>query len=223
MKLRTTTILLALILFVAFPAMAQSGSAFKGTITYNVTYPDANVSAAQAASMPQTVTLKLNGNKTRAEIDMAEISQILLLDSDAKSTIILVNINGQKAAINPRKGNERAPGKEPIMEPAGETKEIAGYVCKKANIHFGDERTKANPIEVYYSDEIGNNKIFYDNEYRNLTGIPLEFRYKMQGMNMLLTATKVESGRIANREFEVPSDYKEMTPDELRQLFGGGK
>lgn len=223
MKLKTTTILLALSFLTAFTAIAQSkGNAFKGTITYQVTYPDANISAAQAASMPKSVTLKLNGNKTRAEIDMAEVNQVLLLDSDAKSTIILVDINGQKAAINPKK-NERTLGKEPVVEPASETKEIAGYVCKKANIHFGDEKSKASPIEVYYSDEIGNNKIFYDNEYRNLTGIPLEFRYKMQGMNMLLTATKVESGRVSNRDFEVPSDYKEMTTEELRQMFGAGK
>ncbi len=223
MKLTTTTILLALSFLTAFSAIAQSkGNAFKGTITYQVTYPEANISAAQAASMPQSVTMKFNGNKTRAEINMSELSQVLLLDSDAKSTIVLVNINGQKAAINPKKG-ERSLGKEPVVEPAGESKEIAGYVCKKANIHFGDEKSKASPIEVYYSDEIGNNKVFYDNEYRNLIGIPLEFKYKMQGMNMLLTATKVESGRVANREFEVPSDYKEMTPEELRQMFGAGK
>ncbi len=223
MKLKTTTILLALSIMAAFTALAQSkGNAFKGTITYQVSYPDANISAAQAASMPKTVTMKLNGNKTRAEIDMAELDQVLLLDSDAKSTIILVNINGQKAAIKPKKSGVPA-GKEPVVEPAGETKEIAGYVCKKANIHYGDEKSKASPIEVYYSDEIGNNKIFYDNEYRTLTGIPLEFKYKMQGMNMLLTATKIESGKVSAREFEVPSDYKEMTPEELRQMFGAGK
>jgi hypothetical protein len=202
--------------------IAQSkGKEFKGTITYQISYPDANMSAAQLKSMPQTMVLKLNGNKSRAELNMAEMNQVLLLDSDAKTTVVLVSVGGQKVAIKPNKAN-RPLGKEPIMEAANETKEIAGFVCKKANINFGDERSKANPIEVYYSEEVGGNKIFYDNEYRNLTGIPLEFKYKMQGMNMLLTAVKVEKGRVSNKEFDIPSDYKESTPEQLRQMFGGG-
>lgn len=223
MKIKATTILLVLITFTAFLATAQNeGKQFKGTITYQISYPESNQSASQLTTMPQTMILKLNEGRSRAELNMGEMNQILLLDSEAKTTVILIEIMGKKAAIKPKKGADRPLGKEPIVEPANESKEIAGYVCKKVNIHYGDEKSKSNPIEVYYSEEVGSNKIFYDNEYRNLTGIPLEFRYKMQGMNMLLTATKIEEGRVANREFDIPSDYKESTPEELRQMFGGG-
>ncbi len=223
MKIRVTSILLILFVFTTLMATAQNkGKQFKGTITYQISYPESNLSASQLTAMPQTMVLKLNEGKSRAELKMGEMNQVLLLDSEAKTTVILIDIMGRKAAIKPRKGSDRPLGKEPIVESANESKEIAGFVCKKANIHYGDEKSKANPIEVYYSEEVGSNKIFYDNEYRNLTGIPLEFRYKMQGMNMLLTATKVEEGRVANREFDIPSDYKESTPEELRQMFGGG-
>lgn len=223
MKVITTTLILALGVLSTFVTTAQNkGKQFKGTITYQITYPESNLSASQLAAMPQTMVLKLNENKSRAELKMGEMNQVLLLDSEAKTTVILIDITGKKAAIKPKKGTDRPMGKEPIVESANESREIAGYVCKKANIHYGDEKSKSNPIQVYYSEEVGNNKIFYDNEYRNLTGIPLEFKYKMQGMNMLLTATKIEEGRVANREFEIPSDYKESTPEELRQMFGGG-
>lgn len=223
MKSRINLILSAVALLSTLGLFAQApkGSEFKGTIVYKITYPDANLDATQMAAMPQTMTLTLNGGKSKAEISMPEMNQTLLMDSEAKTTVILVDISGQKAAIKPKKG-DRPLGKEPIVEPANESKEIAGYVCKKVNIHYGDEKSKGNPITVYVSEEVGNNKIFFDNEYRNLTGIPLEFRYKLQGMNMLLTATKIEKGRVAAREFEVPSDYKETTPDELRKMFGGG-
>lgn len=223
MKILTTTLLLTIGMLSAFVSTAQNkGKQFKGTITYQITYPESNLSASQLAAMPQNMVLKLNENRSRAELKMGEMNQVLLLDSDAKTTVILIDVVGKKAAIKPKKGADRPTGKEPIVEPANETREIAGYICKKANIHFGDEKSKSNPISVYYSDEVGTNKIFYDNEYRNLTGIPLEFRYKMQGMNMLLTAIKIEEGRVSNREFEIPSDYKESTPEELRQMFGGG-
>lgn len=218
---------ISLVLFVSLAlimnASAQGkGGSFKGTITYQISYPDANLDASQLAQMPKTMTLKLNGNKAKAELPMREMNQTLILDSDAKTTIVLVDINGQKASLKPKKNANPANTKEPITEPTAETKEIAGYVCKKVNIHYGDERSKNNPSVVYYSEELGNNKVFYDNEYKNLAGIPLEFKYKMQGMNMLLTATKIEKGKISNKEFEVPSDYKESTPEDLRRMFGGG-
>lgn len=215
--LSTLTILGSLNLY----SQAPKGEGFKGTITYNITYPDANLDASQMASMPRTMTLTINGSKSKAEIKTPEMDQTLIMDSEAKTTVILVNINGKKASIKPKK-SDRPLGREPIVDPANESREIAGYVCKKGNIHFGDEKSKSTPIPVYYSEELGNNKIFYDNEYRNLPGIPLEFRYKLQGMNMLLTATKVDKGRVSGREFDIPSDYKETTPDDLRKMFGGG-
>lgn len=222
MKLKTSIILLLTVaIYSCVMAQTPKGNDFKGTITYNITYPDANLDASQMSSMPQTMTLYLSGPKSKAQLKMGEMDQTLIMDAEAKTTVILVNINGQKAAIKPKK-NDRPTAKDPIVESANETKEIAGYVAKKANIHYGDEKSKASPIQVYYSEELGTNKIFYDNEYRNLPGVPLEFRYKLQGMNMLLTATKIEKGRVSNREFEIPGDYKETTPEELRKMFGGG-
>lgn len=222
MRLTTTIFLTLALIFSVVESKAQSkGQEFKGTITYQITYPDLNLDAAQLKAMPQTMVLKVNGSKSRADITMSGIDQIMLMDSEAKATTILLTMNGEKLALKPNKGKGPA-GKEPVVEPANESKEIAGFVCKKANIHFGDDRSKANPIEVYYSEEVGNNKLFYDNEYRNLTGIPLQFRYKMQGMNMLLTAVNVEKGKVSNKEFDVPSVYKETTPEQLRQMFGGG-
>jgi hypothetical protein len=49
----------------------------------------------------------------------------------------------------------------------------------------------------------------------------MEFNFKMQGMSMQLVASSVEKGKVSNKDFEIPSDYKETTPEELRQMFGG--
>lgn len=223
MKLLKTSFILLFAVTLAVSVNAQSkGDAFKGKITYKITYPESNLDAAQLSALPQYMILTLSGNKSKAEMNMGQMEQVLLIDSETKSTTILIEINGQKLAINPKKGTDRPLGKEPIVEPDGETKEIAGYVCKKANIHFGDEKSKAAPSVVYYSEELGNNQIFYDNEYRNLKGIPLEFKYKMQGMSMLLTASKIEPGKVKDKEFNIPSDYKETSPQDLMKMFGGG-
>ena len=144
--------------------MAQRpGSAFKGTINYKITIPDAKTDDQQTGT-PQAMKVLLNGNKARIELMMVPISQIVLLDDDAHTTKLLLYLMGQKVAMNPKSAEGRPAGKEPIVETKPETKEIAGYLCKKAEIHYGDERSKENPIIVYYTEEIGNNKIFYDNE-----------------------------------------------------------
>ncbi len=219
-----TTLILVFTLIAGLAGFAQkAGTSFKGVINYNVTYPDAKMEASQLAMLPKSMKVSLNGNKARIDINMPSMSQILLLDSDQKTTTVLIEMMGKKIAMKPNKKNDAAHAKEPIVVMTSETKEIAGFVCKKAEINFGDEKSKGSPIIVYFTDAIGNNKIFYDNEYRTLPGIPMEFQYKMQGMSMLLTASSVEKGKVSNRDFEVPSDYKEMTPDELRQMFGGGQ
>ncbi|MFH1121476.1 MAG: hypothetical protein V1775_16785 [Bacteroidota bacterium] len=221
--------LIAPILIITFALISgtsyaqKPGSPFKGVINYKVSYPDSKMDATQQAMLPQTMKVSLNGNKARIDINMASISQVILLDSDLKTTTVLLDMMGQKVAMKPNKKSEKPDAKEPVLTMTSETKEIAGFLCKKAEISFGDEKSKATPVTVFFTDAIGNNKIFYDNEYRTLPGIPMEFQYKMQGMNMLLTASSVEKGRVSGSEFDVPSDYKEMTPEQLRELFGGGK
>lgn len=200
---------------------AKAAGPFKGTITYKITYPDSQIDASQQAMMPQVMKLKVNGNKARIEMTISGISQTFLIDSDQQSTIILLDMLGQKVALNPGKDREKPQSKEPVIEITKETKEIAGYPCKKAEIHFGDQQSKDAPTIAYYTEALGDNKLFYDNEYRTLPGIPMEFHFKMQGMNMYLTAISVEKGKVSNKDFDVPSGYTEMTPDQLRQLFGG--
>ena len=219
-----TMVMLAITIAANFTGYAQKpGSPFKGVINYKITYPEAKMEASQMAQMPQSAKVTLNGNKARIDMSMPSMSQVVLLDADLQTTTLLIDMMGQKVALKPNKKNAGANAKQPVVVITSETKEIAGFECKKAEINFGDEKSKSSPIFVYYTEAIGDNKIFYDNEYRTLPGIPLEFYYKMQGMSMLLTATTVEKGKVSNRDFEVPSEYKEMTPEELRQMFGGGQ
>ena len=201
------------------PAEAQKG-AFKGIITYDVTYPGMNVEPSQMAMLPQKVTLTTNGEKAKFDVAMTSMNQTMIIDPEAKTTTLLLEMMGNKVMMKPNK-QDIPKGKEPIVTITTETKQIAGYTCKKAEISFGDEKSKSDPIIVYFSEELGTNKLFYDNEYRTLPGIPLEFTYKMQGRNMHMVAKTIEKTRVTSKDMEVPSGFKEMTPEQLRQMFGG--
>jgi len=227
-RMKTKYLRLPFILLAIFSASIgaysqKPGSPFKGVITYQIAYPEGKIDASQQNSMPKTLKVSLNGNKSRIDMNMNALSQIVLMDAEAKTTTVLLDLMGTKVAMKPNKRTD-LPAKEPVIKIIpGDVKEIAGFACKKAEIQVGGEKSTQAPTIVYFTDAIGNNQIFYDNEFAGLQGIPMEFDYKMQGMNLHLVAISVEKTRISNREFEVPSDYKEVTPEELRQMFGGGK
>lgn len=202
------------------PASAQKGGTFKGIITYEVTYPGMNIEPSQMAHLPQTVILTTNGEKAKFDVAMTSMNQSMIIDPEAKTTTLLLEMMGNKVMLNPKKGDASV-GKEPVVNITTETKEIAGYPCKKAEISFGDEKSKADPIIVYFSEDLGSNKLFYDNEYRTLPGIPLEFTYTMQGRSMHMVAKTIEKTRVSSKDLSVPAGYEEMTPEQLRQMFGG--
>ncbi len=202
------------------PVDAQKGGTFKGIITYDVTYPGMNIEPSQMANLPQKVILTTNGELVKFDIAMTSMNQSMIINPEAKTTTLLLEMMGNKVMLKPKKGDVPA-GKEPEVKITPETKEIAGYLCKRAEISFGDEKSKADPVVVFFSEELGSNKLFYDNEYRTLPGIPLEFTYKMQGRNMHMVAKTVEKTRVSSKDLAVPSEYQEMTPEQLRQMFGG--
>ncbi len=202
------------------PADAQKGGTFKGIIIYDVTYPGMNIEPAQMANLPQKVIMTTNGELVKFDVAMTSMNQSMIIDPGAKTTTVLLEMMGKKVMLKPQKGTPPA-GKEPEVKVTPETKEIAGYKCQRAEISFGDEKSKADPIVVYFSEELGSNKLFYDNEYRTLPGIPLEFTFKMQGRNMHMVAKSIEKTRVSSKDLSVPSGYEEMTPEQLRQMFGG--
>ena len=46
----------------------------------------------------------------------------------------------------------------------------------------------------------------------------LDMDYATMGAVMHLTATDVNSGRVSNKTFDIPADYKETTEAEFHQL-----
>ncbi|HOU99000.1 MAG TPA: hypothetical protein PLP65_09160 [Bacteroidales bacterium] len=40
---------------------------------------------------------------------------------------------------------------------------------------------------------------------------------------MIFTAKEVKKGKIKDTVFDIPTDYKQMTMSEFKQMFGGGE
>jgi GLPGLI family protein len=105
------------------------------------------------------------------------------------------------------------------VEVTSETKEIAGYTCKKAIITIPEEDQE---LIVYFTEELGSGAINFDNpQFKDINGVMLEFEIPNQNFTMKLEAVSVEKKNVPESDFTIPDGYQIKTKEELQQMFGG--
>lgn len=208
---------------VGYNAIGQSKKPFEGTIVYSLNFDEAGLDPASASMLQgREMTISIKGDKSRMEMDMGMMKTSTIADNKTGNVVTLMDIMGQKMALKMTKEEvekQRNDGnvKAPTIKYTDETKEIAGYKCKKAIavLEEGEE------LAVYYTDEIPSNGANPNNQFKGLNGFPLEYQASQNGLKMLVTAKSVKLGKVDDSKFKIPSDYKEVTQEELQKMFGG--
>ena len=208
-------------------AMAQSGDKdFSGIIVYNITYSDDDMDPQMMAMMPKTMKMKIKGEKSRTEISLGMGTTIAVFNGEDKSGFTLMDMMGQKYAMTMtadelEKEIEEGPEEEVIV--TDETKEIAGYKCKKAVVKLNDKDLKDDmEMIVYFTEELGSGMLNYNNPmFKDVAGVMMEYTIKENNMNMTFTAISVTKKKIPDDEFEIPEGYNIMTKSEFQSMFGG--
>jgi GLPGLI family protein len=199
--------------FTAFTAPKTSEDpTFEGVVTYSM-----NVDNPQAAAMMQGSSVKeyIKGNMNKTCVDAGPSKQTYITDrTKTDSPIILIEIMGNKYQVKTDKTKKE--DKDPVIKYTDETKQVAGYTCHKAEITTTDEQGQASATNVYYTEDI---KVTpsKNGQFKGLKGFPLEYSMKQQGMNITISATKVEKEAISDDTFAVPAGYKLMTKEEMMQ------
>lgn len=213
--LSVVIILLSAIQLVAQPKF------FTGSITYKLTYPS-SATGPLASALPSSVIMQISGNKARFELTLPNGKQTFIVNGDEISITRLMDIKEGKFYI--KKTREEFLNEEPPTVMAlKETKSVAGYACKSAEISAKDRGGKVQKSKVFYSEELGNNNIYFNTIAKGVKGILLDFDYNGMMIPMHMTATEITPGRISNKTFEIPSDYKETTEAKLQQMRQANK
>jgi GLPGLI family protein len=196
---------------------------FKGVITYKITVEGSGVTDEMKNMMPKTMTMTIKGNKARSEMIMSMGKTISITDGDTKETITLMDMMGQKIAIKSNYEEiqaEMAKSPEVKVEITSETKDILGYVCKKAIVTNTKDDTE---IYVYYTEELGSNALNFDNpQFKDINGAMLEFEIPNEMFSMKFTAVSIEKKNVDDSEFTIPEGYQIKTKEEMQGMFGGG-
>lgn len=210
------------ILALAGNAVAQK-KVTEGKIVYGITL-SGDADGMMAAMMPTEMTMRFKGTKARTEMISSMSETVILTDSKVKNEgTILLDIMGSKYAMKmDEKSIKEQEDKLPKYEvkETTETKDIAGYKCKKAIL---TNTANKEEVIVYYTEDIPNMENTLTAQFKSLKGMPMEFTAKMNEVSMTLLVKSITKEKVEDAAFLVPSEYKVVTQEELMKEFGGGQ
>lgn len=210
----------ALMIVFAFSSMAQITG---GHITYKIDCVSDNPDMQMAVSMLQGSTMEFyfTEGMTRSEMKMGTMMSISTLTNEKTGDFLMLmsGMIGKNAVLTTLDEMNKQKGESPEMEITlvDETKEIMGYVCKKAILTAED----GSESVFWYTDEIkvSTKGQSYLNE--KVPGFPLEYEINNAGLKMVLTVTEIEK-KIKKAgdlfDFKIPEGYKQMTLEQLKGM-----
>lgn len=164
-----------------------------------------------------TTTVYIKGNMSRTDMTSALFSSSTIHDSKTGEAVILREVSGQKLLIrmnadNWQEKNKRYQGIRFVK--SGETKEIAGYNCNKAEARLID----GSSFTVFYTTDLIPENKEYDYMFRNLEGLPLEWELSQGKFTIKYTLSKINMNPVPVSKFDIPkSGYRELTYEESKQ------
>jgi len=220
--MKKVSIIVGLVLFNLLTVFSQD---FTGTITFKYTYEGRELEPSEKAQMPTGQTMTFGQGKVKTEIASPMGNITTIYDVNTQETTMLLDIMGQKLAVvqkaddkTKKKLEEQTKGIK--IDYPDETKQIAGYKCKKALISKGD-----TTITLFFSSDLKFKGANAMQIYKDIDGIVLESTSPTQDeeLTMKIKATKIEPRKVKKKEFNIPGNFKIVSPEELKGLFGGGQ
>jgi GLPGLI family protein len=194
----------------------------EGKITFEITINNAEeMNDQMLAMMPKEMIMYFKGEKSRGELEMMGGKVITLTDGKSGESTTFMDLMGKKQAIKTSKEEsekEKAGMGDYEVKHSDETKEIAGYKCKKATVVYKDSE-KSAPIEVWYTTELeASNSAKY--AWKGIDGFMMEFLVDQKGMSMKFTCTEVKKQEVKDDMFDVPEGYTVITQEEMMKQYG---
>lgn len=215
---------LGLVLTITINVNAQKN--FEGIITYAISFENSGLppEALQMFKGAESIVY-IKGDKRRVDMNTAMQSTASVMDNKLKTILTTMDVMGQKYLI---KTNESDIKKEKETAPVttikylDETKEIAGYKCKKAEVTTKTKNGKEETFVVFYTEEIPSGDL--KSTFEGLKGMPLEYTVSQGGIVMTFTTKTIDKESVPDAKFVLSKEgYQETTLEELQKSMMGGK
>lgn len=195
----------------------------EGSIEYAASVLD--MSNSMASMAPSKMLIKFKNNKSIVEMSagMGLFSTSFVSDPETKTLTQMVKLLNKKFVVYQDSNSIKKENESYKFEikPTNETKIICGYKCQKAIVHITESEVEAPDFTIYYTKELNIKDPNFSNPFQAIDGVLMEYQLKKFGLEMKFVATKIAKEAVDDKDFEVPTDYKKITPKELDELFQG--
>jgi hypothetical protein len=186
----------------------NSGKPGEGTITYSVTYPEAEKNGIKTTFLPKEIILVFKDEKAvfiaTGGMGMAQV--VNLLDHRAKKSFsLLLNNFGKNygCAVSKEEINANENNPHLTFDFTNETKTIAGIECKKTVV---TDNSNNSMFDIYYDDGIKFS--YWNSPFKDMNNLLLEYTHTINNLTMKLMATKVDlSTPVDTSLFEVKGNF----------------
>ncbi len=217
--------IISIIAFFTFTTTLLAQPLAEGRIVFDIKLGK-DTDPQMASMMPKEAFSWFKKGKSRFEMTMMMgMKNTTITDEATKSSVVLMDMMGMKYAIkNKMDGSDE--GAKKSMEDAKVTKTtenkiIAGYKCTKTIVEFKDKSGKISKFDIWSTKDLLFSARGQEGPLSKVEGAALEFTLSQGPLNMTLTAREVVQEKVADEKFTVPSDYKEMSMEDLMKMTGG--
>ncbi|MFM8951070.1 MAG: DUF4412 domain-containing protein [Bacteroidota bacterium] len=223
---RCKILIISFLLFGFFPTYAQDF--IEGRIVYDITFPELDMDEATRGSLPRESVVFVKGDLTRTDLNVGpRMSSTSIYNYKSGEVTALTEFMDSKTYIvmTPGKGPVPTQNSNQLTVFDTERKTIAGFDCKRAVMKNKDNVSS----NLYYTDLI-KARLAVNVQFPGVDGFPMEFMVDQNGLKMMFSVRQVIAESVPDSVFSIPSDYKQVTPDDLMQIYksvedsnGGGE
>ncbi len=189
-----------------------------GTIVYDIVIESSNPTQKPQDFTGALTTVYLNGDKCRTDMVSSLGTESTIYDAGSGKAVILKEYSGQKLMITLTKENwaeKNSSYNSLVFVTSNETKDIAGYHCKKAIATLENGKSYI----VYYTTELQASTKEYNPLFRNLPGMAMEYEIVKGRSKYRYTVAKINLDAVAASTFDFPkSGYRVMTYEENKEM-----
>ena len=192
------------------------------TLNYNISIESVNDKPSLSKSLDgATLSIYIKGTESRADMINSLGTESDLFDSKTGKGFILKEYSGQKLLITLNRENWAQKNLyfyNMKFSFDNTDQVIAGFKCKKATATLENGKT----FVVFYTADMVTSNREYNNAFKNLPGIPVQYEQESGKLKFKYTLTSIGYENLPDSKFNIPrSGFRVMTYDENQQLKKG--
>lgn len=194
----------------------------EGSIEYRITYIEENLKNYSEWMLPKKMVLLFNNRMASNTIEgfLGMFSVTNITDLKKRTSTTLLKFSDKKYVYYGEK--DELPCcygtlDHMTLNPIDSVKTLAGLECKAMQAVLVNPDTST--FRVYYTHAIDVDSPNTLNPFHEVDGTLMEFQVNMLNVRMHLRASRVEPGKIPDRQFMVPDDYVRISKSDMESIL----